>query len=316
MKDELTQLEEQLHSKKQQDRYQAVYQLAKLDDPHATELLIRTLQSDRDREIRAITVKLLGTLPLTDSTQAAILAAAESDKHSQVRRAAIEVISDGKIPAEDVSDLLYNALDDHGRLVRRAATEALRILGIQRAVHKLIGVLLGDPDHQVRQEAAKALGSLGSLDAVPALEEALVSDTSFYVQYLAARALNALAHPDSAPVMLRVFRSSRDVGLREILAQGLGELLAQVDEDIRYEIIEAMVCALHGYSGVWHAAAESLWAAGEEGIEVALDLLTDSNPRVRQCALRATLWLTAEFDDVETKEFLDEPLESSWGWWN
>jgi hypothetical protein len=72
----------------------------------------------------------------------------------------------------------------------------------------------------------------------------------------------------------------------------------------------------HSNSHVWHAAAEALWLMDEATMPYILESLIDSDETMRQAALKALLWLSAEFDDEEVADRSDDEWVGMWGWWN
>jgi hypothetical protein len=49
---------------------------------------------------------------------------------------------------------------------------------------------------------------------------------------------------------------------------------------------------------------------------IVLSTLQSQNRRMRKVALKALLWLSAEYDDIELMGLVDEDINTSWGWWN
>jgi HEAT repeat protein len=309
--DNLTQFEEQLASTNRSIRYRAVYRIAKLDDPKAAEMLANVLMNDNDRDIRAATAKLLANYHTADVVTH-LKRALKADRHAQVRRACAEAL--GNMDAERSIDGLLEALNDRSKLVRRAAVQSLCLLNDLDAVPALVGVLLGDPDSYVRWEAAKTLEILYATEAVPALIEALTADDNSYVRYAAAVALGELGDLDVTDPLATAMMRDDNSHVRYAAARALGYFMEETSDPA---LIRTLLYALEDENTqVWHAAAESLWTSGDIVMPIVIDAFQSRSNRLRKVALKALLWLSAEYDDIDLMGYTEREPYTGWGWWN
>jgi len=205
---------------------------------------------------------------------------------------------------------LVERLSDRSKDVRRAAAQALALLGEESATPGLVGALLGDVSSYVRWEAAKALRELADLSALPELLEALAADTNSYVRYAAAEALGAIGTDSALDGLEHALLNDDNDFVRFAAAKALGQI---ADPTSTPALIQAIN---HPNSHVWHAAAEALWMMDEEVMPYVIEGLTDAAMDTRRAALKAALWLSAEYDDEEVANRDDLDWIDTWGWWN
>lgn len=312
--EQLQQIAEQLHNPNRTIRYRAIYKLAKLNDPKAVDLLVKTLDKDDDREIRALAAKLLSKIN-TQTPIDALIRALKDDRHAQVRRAAAEALGQISWAGPEATDALITALYDRSKHVRRAVIQSIRITENTAAIPGLIGVMLGDMDSYVRWEAVRTLENLAPVSAIPAFAEALAADENSYVRYVAASALGKFHDLDLVmEPLLNALMDDENSYVRFASATALGVLLAETESET---LLRQMLLGLNDpNTHVWHAVAESLWAVTDIVFPVVLNAMRDDDPAVQRVALKASLWLTAEFDDNFAPNLADEIDASSWGWWN
>ena len=311
--DNLAQIEQQLHSPNRTVRYRAIYRLSGLDTPESIQLLMEALAADEDREIRAIAGKLLSRKSALNVTSALVKALRE-DRHAEVRRAVAESLGSMEAVDDIAVTGLIEALYDRSKLVRRAAVQSIRVIGDSSAVPGLIGVLLGDPDSFVRWEAAQTLEIFADGQAINALIEALSADENSYVRYASASALGAIGDDVVIEPLKTAFLNDVNSYVRFSAGQSLGQFLI---DKARYDLVPTFVMALQDKNThVWHVAAESLWGAGEAVIPHVMRCLVAEDTTMRRSALKAVLWLTAEYDKDEMLSLVDDMEVVNWGWWN
>jgi HEAT repeat protein len=311
---DLNAIAEQLANPNRTVRYRAIYSLSKSDDPQALELLATTVRTDQDIEVRAMATKLLRKFtpsdiiePLTDALQ--------EDRSAQVRRAAAETLGTLANTTAKAEAALVDALYDRSKLVRRAAIQALKLLECTDAIPGLIGVMLGDSDSYVRYEAALSLSDLAPLSAIPAFAEALSADENSYVRYVAAQALGRYHDIDMVfDPLTHALRHDDNSHVRYAASVALGGLLLETEDS---ELVRALLWALDDAdTQVWHAAAESLLMVAETAVPVILEMLVSESNARRAVALKALLWLSAEYDDDYAPPMIDPFESTAWGWWN
>jgi HEAT repeat protein len=312
--DQIKQIAEQLSNPNRKIRYRAIYSLSKIDDPKAVRLLARTLNEDDDREIRAMAAKLLSTMGEEDSIPY-LIAALKTDRYAEVRRAAAEALGNITPSSTDIEQALIDALYDRSKLVRKAIVQSLRLIESTDAIPALIGVMLGDTDGYIRYEAAQTLELLAPMAAIPAFIEALSADENSYVRYAAASALGQYGEAsDSVDALVHALENDDNSYVRYAAGQALGLLLRDTE---REDIFQRMLTGLNdSNTHVWHAIAESLWDLSDEALPMVIDALVSEKPELRQVALKAALWLSAEYDDEYAPTFDEEIDPTSWGWWN
>ncbi|WP_237713325.1 HEAT repeat domain-containing protein [Halococcus hamelinensis] len=136
--------------------------LGKIGDERALDTLHDYIEGDSDPALQTVTIKAIGEIGSTDSTQA-------------------------------VADRLVAENDT----VRSNAARALGLIGDTRAIDPLADVLADDDSNPVRASAAWALNQIGTSEALDAAREH-ADDRSFLVQTEAEKAEGAMTDEDSA----------------------------------------------------------------------------------------------------------------------
>jgi len=311
---DLNDIAQQLANPNRTIRYRAIYTLSKSTDPRALQLLARTVKQDSDNEVRAMATKLLRKFTVADVI-VPLTTALHEDRSAQVRRAAAETLGTLAHTDATVETALIDALYDRSKVVRRAVIQSLKLIDSTDAIPGLIGVMLGDADSYVRYEAAQALDELAPVDAIPAFTEALGADENSYVRYAAAQALGKYHDIDLVFAPLAdALLDDENSHVRHAAAQSLGGLLVETDAT---EIVQVLLWALNDPdTNVWHAAAESLLMVAETAVPVILEVLVSDQREARAVALKALLWLSAEYDDDFAPPIVDPYESTGWGWWN
>lgn len=310
----LNQIEHDLSDPDRATRYRAIYSAAQVDDPRAGQLLVERLNTDSDREIRALAAKLLLSITQFDPLPA-LLEALKHDRHATVRRAIVETLGHRQRTEAAVTQALTTALYDKSKMVRQAAIQSLQMLDVVEALPELIGVLLGDKNSQVRCDAAHTLELIGDVEAIPALGEALEADSSRQVRWAAATALGVIGDEQAINPLKKAMLHDSESTVRYAAAQALGSLF---EVEPSAALVRSFIRVLDDDdTKVWHIAAENLWSKGELAFPIVVEALLDEDKMMQRLALKAVLWLTAEFDDdtllVDT---MHEEWIANWGWWN
>lgn len=171
-------LMEVLHDGAVTQRRLAAHILGVIGDAHVVELLIRSLQEDDDRTVRASAASALarfqdprGVTPLIVSLQ---------DTAAQVRWEAATSLGRLKDP-KAIDALIDRLAHDPFYLVRANAAASLGEFRDDRAVESLCHAL-HDTHFLVRGAAARSLGQIGGKDVVPILRDALEKENHIWVQ--------------------------------------------------------------------------------------------------------------------------------------
>jgi HEAT repeat protein len=168
----LESLKEDLSSRDEEKRREAVLRLIWIKSPQASEIAERAL-NDRSAKVRAVAAKAILQLPQERVVQ--LLLPLLKDKNEFVRREAAYAAGALKSP------LLIPALaqllrKDRSPAVRGAAALSLGEIEDQSSVEHLIVSLnrRREDDEFVRRSSARSLGLLKSVDSVPALTSVLM----------------------------------------------------------------------------------------------------------------------------------------------
>lgn len=196
-------------------RRQGTEDLARLRDPRAAAILLKTLSDDHPY-VRSAAVDAVGRLRASEAAPRLVELLAK-DKDAQVRQQA--AISLAHIGDKTAAKALLKALDDEAPGVRFAAARALGVLRAPEAVGPL-AERLKDPAEGMRRAAASALGVLSTPEALPPLREAL-QDKDLYVRREAAR---GLAAGETSTEALKTALEDPDGIVRAHAAMGLGRL--------------------------------------------------------------------------------------------
>lgn len=144
------------------------------------------------------------------------LIASLHDPDKGVRAMAMQALVNLGAPA--IGPLL-DLLADHHWVVRYRATEALGLIGDQRAVKPLVDLLDDEKDH-VRYMAAKGLGRIGGLEEVGPLIGAL-SDSNEFVRRSAATALGAIGGEEAGAALHRAAEDETDPAVQAAIASAI-----------------------------------------------------------------------------------------------
>lgn len=169
--------------------------------------MIEQFKRERDERIRQNIAFKLGQLFKEEYraiVEEILLRALQKDVSRSVRAAA--AIALGQIGAKTAEDQLIKGLDDDSRDIRRSAAESLGNLQSGKAAKKLIQ-LLSDQDAEVRRAAVIALGQIGDAKAIDPLISRL-NDDNMYVRAAAGEALEKIKSAPKKNVLVEALNSS------------------------------------------------------------------------------------------------------------
>lgn len=168
-------------------RAQAITGLASLADPSLAPVIAARLTQDKRPFVRKTAAYALGRLANLATTPTLI--SALKDKDDEVRGAAAVALGQYRDPA--AIGPLSQSLADKNDFVRAHAAQALGVNGraARSTVDRLVVLLNSDKDNRVRRQAARALGLIGDRAALPALDRAQRDPDP----YLSSEALEAIS---------------------------------------------------------------------------------------------------------------------------
>jgi len=296
----LSQLQTDLSDPNITVRCRAIYALGEVGTEQAIQIMLIAIV-DPHWKVRMLVAQTSGSLA-TPKALPSLIACLQHDVSARVRKECVTAL--WRIQGELAVKGLCLALTDASRNVRRSAVQALGTLQDRQATPALIGVLLTDADSYVRWDAAQALQKLQAQDAISALIESLGSDDNSYVRYAVASTLGTLGSPRAIPALKQAIQVDENHHVRYAAVGALSLMLGQhTNLDL---LFEGLLFALDDdNTRVWHAAAEALWAVGEEAMRFVLSRLTHPQHDVRSVALKGVLWLSAEWDDETLLRWVD-----------
>ena len=171
----------------EQVRAQAITGLASIGDSSIAPAIAARLAQDKRPFVRKTAAYALGRLANLSTTPA--LVSALKDKDDEVRGVAAVALGQYKDPTAIAA--LSQSLADKNDFVRAHAAHALGVQGAAAVstVPRLIGLLNSDKENRVRRQAARALGLIGDRSALPALDRAQRNPDP----YLSLEALEAIS---------------------------------------------------------------------------------------------------------------------------
>jgi len=273
----------------------------------AESVILARLTSDRDRNVRMGTIRVLGENGDPDTALQA-LAPLVSDTDDDVRKAAVEALGATRKPA--AVPLLLPALEDPNETIREQAVWSLRRLRVPSAVDAIIP-LLRDPSVEVRSVAADTLGGFCDPRAVEPLIETC-RDQDQWVRVDAVRALGLIGGERALEALIDMAADAKSE-LGEIASalgytrdsravEPLAHLLVNDDAQVRVNAAEALgwiartgdkhmvaplvTALLDNDWSVRTAAAESLGLTKDPAaVEPLMTLVETSGPRPGQTRL-------------------------------
>jgi HEAT repeat protein len=279
---------------------QAIEQLGQLKDKRAIDPLIAIILPAQAGSLQPRTeIKSAPTDPVTEKVETAKRACAGGDKH---------------VPAAMTTDpvslkkMIANVRSARNSLDQGKAIEALGATKDKRAVDVLLGVLNEKDFGQLHSKAIVALGNIGDPKAVPVLINLLKNNHTFNSKD-AAKSLGQIGDPRAAEPLYQAMITNSF--LREEGAEALAQL-GGVDA-VKY-LNKAAQSEEHFIKEEAQKALDSLGV--DHGLKPLVDLLKDSNPKVRAMAavaLTETGDKAVEFDLQEALAGLDEQTRAAIG---
>lgn len=237
------------------------------------------LFGDEAEKVRLAAVTAVGQMDSTSSVLL-LIRVVRQDNSPQVRRVAAWAL--GKLEAREGIDALSETLArDADARVREMAAWALGNIEDRRSVAGLAAAIRGDADDRVRETAVWALGNMGDRSAIDILGTA-TGDRSPNVRGTAAWAIGQMdQHGTKAPAgLLRLLRDeSADTRLKAAWALGQIE-----DAGALPAIRDALKVEQNDH--VRRGLIRALMKSGESSQETLTQLLSSSDPQIREAAVR------------------------------
>jgi cyclophilin family peptidyl-prolyl cis-trans isomerase/HEAT repeat protein len=218
-------------------RRRAALAAGRIGDERAVPSLVQLLQSDKEKEVRAMTAFALGETESMSAADALLVALRRENESGEVRARVLEAI--GKIAAaapksdearaKTLGEAILNTLAVES--TRKTASEReLVLLGLTAALRAhpanaapVVAKFLSHPDARVRADAANTLARLRAKEATDKLRS-LLNDTDAVVRANAARALGAAEDGPSFEPLLARSTGDADERVRVSAIRALGSL--------------------------------------------------------------------------------------------
>jgi HEAT repeat protein len=272
--------------------------------------LIRTLR-DGDADVRANAAWALGRIE--NGRSLAPLVALFGDPAEKVRLAAVSSVGHMDDSTSSIPALIRVLRQDNSPAVRRVAAWALGNVEARDGVTALIDALAKDSDSRVREMSAWALGNIEDRTAVSALGAAIRGDSEERVRETAVWSLGNIGDR-SAMDILAAATGDRNPAVRGTAAWAIGNmdeegtkapagllrLLSDENTDTRLKAawalgqledanaLPAIRDALKAEKNdrVGRALIRALMKSGESSQATLTQLLSSSDPRIREAAVR------------------------------
>jgi len=207
-----------LRSRRRRRRTAAAYALGDMAARPACAELLRVLEGDRDREVRAAVARSLGRIGSPEAVPALIEALVQRRVAQAVAGQALIEIGPSAVPR------LLALLGQDEPAIRAWAAELVGLVGDAGDAPLLLGCLQ-DTSAAVRERAARALGRLGADEAAGLLRETL-SDRVPAVRAAAAYALGRLLDREAVEPLLAQARAGEFEP-----ARAAAEAVARIDPE-------------------------------------------------------------------------------------
>jgi HEAT repeat protein len=270
-----------LHDAAAAVRANSAWALGRIDSGRALSPLIQLFRDD-DSTVRRAAVGAVGRMDST-SAVSALTRVLQQDQSPAVRRDAAWAL--GKLEAREAATVLAATLGhDSDPHVREMSAWAIGNIEGASGTPALVAALQKDDDDKVREMAAWALARTDDRAALDALDSAATSDHSARVRGTAAWAIGQLSEDEEgghAPAGLVHVLKDPDDDARLKAAWALGRFrdstaLPAIKEALKAEKV----------SGVRRALVRALIKAGGRSDRALTDLLSSSDPSVREAAVR------------------------------
>ena len=262
-------------------RANSAWALGRIGNGRALSPLVQLFRDD-DSTVRKAAVGAVGRMD-SASAVSALIHVLQQDAAPSVRRDAAWAL--GQLEAREAANVLASTLGhDSDPRVREMCAWAIGNIEARSSAPALVVALQKDDDDKVRETAAWALAHTEDRSAIDALGAAAGGDRSARVRGTAAWAIGQLAEDDErghAPAgLLHVLKDENDEA-RLRAAWALGQfrdttalsaikeaLNAEKDSDVRRALVRALI------------------KAGGRSDRAMTDLLSSSDPSVREAAVR------------------------------
>jgi len=260
-------------------RANSAWALGRIENGRSLAPLV-ALFNDGTEKVRLAAVSAVGHMDDSTSSIPALIRVLRQDNASSVRRVAAWAL--GNLEARDGVPALIDALakDSDGR-VREMSAWALGNIEDRRGVAALGAAIRGDTEERVRETAVWSLGNIGDRSAMDILNAA-TSDRNANVRGTAAWAIGNMDDEGAhAPPGLIKLLNDESTDTRLKAAWALGQL-----EDV--SALPAIRDALKAEKNdrVRRALIRALMKSGESSQETLSQLLTSSDPQIREAAVR------------------------------
>jgi HEAT repeat protein len=259
-------------------RANSAWALGRIENGRALSPLVGLFRDDAEK-VRLAAVGAVGRMDSTSSVTA-LIRVVRQDNSPQVRRVAAWAL--GKLEAREAVDALNETLArDADARVRETAAWALGNIEDRRSAAGLAAAIRGDADDHVRETAVWALGHMGDHSSIDVLGLA-TGDRSPSVRGTAAWAIGQMdENGTKAPAgLLRLLRDeSSDTRLKAAWALGQIE-----DASALPAIRDALKVEQNDH--VRRGLIRALMKSGESSQETLTQLLSSSDPQIREAAVR------------------------------
>ena len=260
-------------------RANSAWALGRLENGRALNPLVGLFRDDAEK-VRLAAVSAVGHMDDSTSSIPALIRVVRQDNSPAVRRVAAWAL--GKLEAREAIDALSEALArDADVRVREMSAWALGNIEDRRSVVALGAAIRGDAEDRVRETAVWALGNIGDHSSIDILGAA-TGDRSANVRGTAAWAIGQMDDNGAkAPAGLLRLLSDDNADTRLKAAWALGQL---EDAGALPAIRDAL--KVEKNDRVRRGLIRALMKSGESSQATLTQLLTSSDPQIREAAVR------------------------------
>jgi len=260
-------------------RANSAWALGRIENGRALQPLVGIF-GDNDEKVRLAAVAAVGHMDDSTSSIPALIRVLRQDASPNVRRVAAWAL--GNLEARDGVSALIDALArDSDARVREMSAWALGNIEDRRAVPALGTALRGDSEDRVRETAVWSLGNIEDRSAMEILAAA-TGDRNPNVRGTAAWAIGNMDEEGTrAPAGLLRLLSDENTDVRLKAAWALGQL---EDSNAISAIRDALKIEKNDH--VRKALIRALMKSGESSQETLTQLLSSSDPAIREAAVR------------------------------
>ena len=298
-------LKEKLKSPQEEERVQAVRELAGFGSDLAISLIYQAM-GDSSWRVRKEAADAFLSFPRAEELAGDIVEMLHSQENAGLRNIAVDILIHLGSQALPV---LFDELQCIDHDVRKFVLDILGDIGDLSSTSAMVAAM-ADEDRNVRAAAAENLGKIGAAEAIPALLEAMV-DADLLMRFTILESLGKIGHP--IPIE-QILRYNDDPLLRKALFECIGQanieegiplLVDGLSEQMRNVRESAAVLLATMYVAHPDSVARSL--VGNTAAARALtEVLRGNNPAV----VRAALKLIPLTGDLNSAERLLELLDN------